>query len=161
MTKPATIEIDREAAFKWVMNGAQPTDTVRAILRFKGVLYKKHLHQGVLKGALTEEQAEAKYNAWIDAKEARIASRFEQTKEEKAAFQQSVFGKKKEVVKPVVEEEADAETEAENTEETGSEVSAEPQVEVSAPDSEATAPEPDAPAPAEETATEEEQAEEK
>jgi small subunit ribosomal protein S16 len=104
MTKPASIEIDREAAFKWLMNGAQPTDTVRAILRFKGVLYKKHLHQGVAKGALTPEQAEEKYNAWIAQKENTIASRVEQSKEEKIAQQKAIFGEKKAVVKPVVEE---------------------------------------------------------
>ena len=57
MTKPATIEIDREKAFDWLQKGAQPTDTVRAILRFKGVYYRRHLMRGVAKGALTEEQA--------------------------------------------------------------------------------------------------------
>lgn len=108
MTKPATIEIDRDSAFKWLLNGAQPTDTVRAILRFKGVLYKKHLHEGVLKGALTEEQAVAKYNAWIDAKESKIASRVEQNKEERAALHKSISGTKKVVAKPVVEEVAEA-----------------------------------------------------
>ena len=84
MTKPATIEIDREKAFDWVQKGAQPTDTVRAILRFKGVYYKRHLMRGVAKGALTEEQAEAKYQEWIDAKESKIAARFEQTAAERA-----------------------------------------------------------------------------
>jgi small subunit ribosomal protein S16 len=104
MTKPASIEIDRDLAFKWLMNGAQPTDTVRAILRFKGVLYKKHLHQGVLKGALTPEQAEEKFNAWIANKEQSVASRVEQTKEERAAQQKAIFGEKKAVAKPAVEE---------------------------------------------------------
>lgn len=141
MTKPATIEIDRDAAFKWVMNGAQPTDTVRAILRFKGVLYKKHLHQGVLKGALTEEQAEAKYNAWIESKDASIASRFEQTKEEKAAFHQNVFGKKKAVEKPVIEVKAETSVEAEmeKSEEAVNEV-AEPQAETATFEAEVPAP---------------------
>jgi len=84
MTKPATIEIDRDKAFDWLQKGAQPTDTVRAILRFKGVYYKRHLMRGVAKGALTEEQAEAKYQEWIDAKESKIAARFEQTAAERA-----------------------------------------------------------------------------
>lgn len=84
MTKPATIEIDRDKAFDWLEKGAQPTDTVRAILRFKGVYYKRHLMRGVAKGALTEEQAEAKYQEWIDAKESKIAARFEQTATERA-----------------------------------------------------------------------------
>ena len=61
MTSPATIDLDRDRAFDWLQKGAQPTDTVRAILRFKGVLYKKHLMRGVKKGALTMEEAEAKY----------------------------------------------------------------------------------------------------
>ncbi|MDP4851565.1 MAG: 30S ribosomal protein S16, partial [Saprospiraceae bacterium] len=64
MTKPATIDIDRDKAFEWLNNGAQPTDTVNAILRFKGVLYKKHLMRGVKKGALTLEQADEKHTSW-------------------------------------------------------------------------------------------------
>ena len=64
MTKPATIDIDRDKAFEWLNNGAQPTDTVNAILRFKGVLYKKHLMRGVKKGALTIEQANEKHTSW-------------------------------------------------------------------------------------------------
>ncbi len=92
MTKPATIEIDREKAYEWLMKGAQPTDTVRAILRFKGVLYKKHLMRGVKKGALTAEEAEAKYTAWIEDKEAKIAARFTKSAEEKAAFHAMVSG---------------------------------------------------------------------
>ena len=70
MTKPATINLDRDKAFEWLMKGAQPTDTVRAILRFKGVLYRKHLMRGVKKGALTLEQAEQMYQEYIQAKDA-------------------------------------------------------------------------------------------
>lgn len=92
LTKPATIDIDRDKAFDWLMKGAQPTDTVRAILRFKGVMMKKHLEAGVAKGALTQEQADAKLNDWISAKEARIASRAEKTKKEKADFHAKVAG---------------------------------------------------------------------
>ncbi|MCL4114900.1 UNVERIFIED_CONTAM: hypothetical protein GTU68_036723 [Idotea baltica] len=58
MTKPATIELDREQAFEWLQKGAQPTETARAILRFKGVMYKKHLQRGVSKGALSQEDAD-------------------------------------------------------------------------------------------------------
>jgi small subunit ribosomal protein S16 len=92
MTKPATIEIDRERAFEWLMNGAQPTDTARAILRFKGVLYRKHLQRGVQKGALTQEQADAKLQAWIEEKEERIAARREQSEREHAEFLAKVNG---------------------------------------------------------------------
>ena len=85
MTSPATIDLDRDAAFAWLMKGAQPTDTARAILRFKGVLYKKHLDRGVQKGALSQEQADAKYQAWIDEKDAKIASRVAKGAEERIA----------------------------------------------------------------------------
>ena len=66
---PAEINLDIDGAVKWLHNGAQPTDTARAILSYKGVLLKKHLAGGVKKGALTEEQAEEKFNAWIAEKE--------------------------------------------------------------------------------------------
>ncbi len=95
LTRPATIDIDRDKAFSWLMNGAQPTDTARAILRFKGVYYRKHLALGVAKGALTEDDAAARYNAWVEAKEAKIAARAAQTAEEKAAFFAKVSGQPK------------------------------------------------------------------
>ncbi|MEE9373329.1 MAG: 30S ribosomal protein S16 [Saprospiraceae bacterium] len=75
MTAPATIELDRQLAYDWLMKGAQPTDTARAILRFKGVYYKKHLQRGVKKGALTQEEADAKLTSWIEEKEAKVAER--------------------------------------------------------------------------------------
>ena len=105
MTKPATIEINRESAYDWLMKGAQPTDTARAILRFKGVMYRKHLMRGVSKGALTEEQATEKYNAWIEAKEAKIAARRAETAAEIAAFHAMVNGKAPAPKKKVVESE--------------------------------------------------------
>lgn len=92
MTKPATIDIDRDKAFDWLMKGAQPTDTARAILRFKGIYYKKHLMRGVQKGAMTPEEAQVKHQEWVDTKEARIAARFAQTAAEKAAFNAAVNG---------------------------------------------------------------------
>jgi len=92
MTKPATIELDRDKAYDWLTKGAQPTETARAILRFKGVLYKKHLMQGVKKGALTEEQANERLNAWIEAKEEKVAARFEQSKKEMDDFNAKIAG---------------------------------------------------------------------
>ena len=107
MTKPATIEIDRDKAYDWLTKGAQPTDTVRAILRFKGVLYKKHLQRGVSKGAMTQEVADAKLAEWIEAKEAKVAARVEETKKEMEAFRKLVSGEAK--AKPAEPaEEADA-----------------------------------------------------
>ena len=93
MTKPATIEIDRESAYEWLMKGAQPTDTARAILRFKGVLYRKHLMRGVRKGALSEEKAMEMYQAWIEKKEARIAERRAETLEEIRKYHERINGK--------------------------------------------------------------------
>ena len=72
---PAIINLNFERALYWYQNGAQPTDTVRAILSYKGVLYKDHLLRGVKKGALTEEEAEAKFQNWLKDKEARIAQK--------------------------------------------------------------------------------------
>ncbi|PTQ99841.1 small subunit ribosomal protein S16 [Mucilaginibacter yixingensis] len=74
-TNPATIDINFDQALNWVNSGAQPTDTCRAILSYKGVLYKKHLQGGVKKGALTEEQAEAKFAAWVEQKDGQISGK--------------------------------------------------------------------------------------
>lgn len=71
-TNPAQIELDLDTTVKWLQNGAQPTDTARAILSYKGALMKNHLAGGVRKGALTEEQAEAKFNEWMDTKKGSI-----------------------------------------------------------------------------------------
>ncbi len=114
MTKPATIDIDRDKAYDWIMKGAQPTDTVRAILRFKGVLYRKHLMRGVKKGALTQEEADKKYEEWIEAKEAKIAARFEKSRQEKLEFYAQISGKPPIKEVPVAEAEEEV---AEATEE--------------------------------------------
>ena len=73
LTRPASIDIDFNKAIDWLTKGAQPTDTVKAILSYKGILYKSHLLKGVQKGAMTEEQAEIKFQAWLQEKEAKIA----------------------------------------------------------------------------------------
>ena len=74
-TNPATIDINFDKTLEWVNSGAQPTDTCRAILSYKGVLYKKHLQGGVKKGALTEEQAETKFAEWLDQKDSKITGK--------------------------------------------------------------------------------------
>ena len=76
-TNPATIELDFDKALDWLLKGAQPTDTCRAILSYKGVLYKKHLLIGVRKGAFSEEEAERRFEAWMEEKEARIQAKRE------------------------------------------------------------------------------------
>ena len=71
-TNPATVEIQIDNAIDWLEKGAQPTDTARTLLSYKGVLLKHHLNGGIRKGALTEEQAEKKFTAWLEEKEAKI-----------------------------------------------------------------------------------------
>lgn len=71
-TNPATIDLNLESAVRWLHNGAQPSDTARAILSYKGALLKHHLDGGVRKGALTQEQADAKLAAWLQEKEMKV-----------------------------------------------------------------------------------------
>jgi small subunit ribosomal protein S16 len=92
LTAPATIEVDRDKAFEWLMKGAIPTETVKSILRFKGVLYKKHLQKGVKKGALTQEQADAKYKEFIMQKDAKIQKRFDKVRQEREAARRVTSG---------------------------------------------------------------------
>jgi len=73
-TNPASIDLDIDETVKWLQNGAQPTDTAKAILSYKGAMLKNHLVGGVRKGALTEEQAEEKYQAWVVEKDAKITA---------------------------------------------------------------------------------------
>jgi small subunit ribosomal protein S16 len=86
-TNPATITLKEEAAFKWVMVGAQPTDTVKAMLSYKGLLFKKHLQIGVAKGAITQEVADARLAEWMTAKDAKVAGKVDglADKKDKAA----------------------------------------------------------------------------
>ena len=112
MTKPATIEIDRNSAYDWLEKGAQPTDTVKAILRFKGVYYKKHLMRGVKKGAMTVEQADTLWQQWIDAKEGKVGARRAQTIAELEAFRKLVSGEAKKAKPPVADESTQEASEA-------------------------------------------------
>jgi small subunit ribosomal protein S16 len=94
-TNPATIEINQEKALSWLNKGAQPSDTCRAILSYKGVLYKRHLNEGVKKGAMTQEQADAKFAEWMEQKSLKISQK-----------QQSVMNAGKEAVKSRLADEA-------------------------------------------------------
>ncbi len=71
-TNPATIDLDIDSAVQWLQNGAQPTDTARAILSYKGALLKHHLAGGIRKGALTQEQADEKLAAWLEEKAGKV-----------------------------------------------------------------------------------------
>jgi small subunit ribosomal protein S16 len=109
LTIPATIELNSEKAYEWLMKGAQPTDTVNAILRFKGVNYKKHLQIGVQKGKLTQEEAEAKLNALLEVKSSKLEARKQKTADEKASYWKNVSGDAKApLVIAAAEEDRDA-----------------------------------------------------
>ncbi|MDD2584175.1 MAG: 30S ribosomal protein S16 [Bacteroidales bacterium] len=92
---PAVIELDNDKALDWLYKGAQPTETCRRILSFKGVLLRKHLQEGVKKGAITQEVADQKWNAWVEEKELKLSSK-------KSELEQS----KREAKKSALEEEA-------------------------------------------------------
>ena len=83
-TNPATIVLNSERALAWLNVGAQPTLTARRILSYEGVLLRKHLQGGVAKGALTQEQADAKWNAWKAEQDQKIASKKEGLKKDAA-----------------------------------------------------------------------------
>jgi len=171
MTKPATIDIDRMKAYEWLTNGAQPTDTVRAILRFKGVMYYKHLQRGVNKGAMTPEDAETKFRAWVDEKEVRIQERVKATATERKERNAAISGSVKKVVKKkevsaVDDELLNVDLAAQAAAETADEAETVVENVVETPTTEETAPEtvaeetPAAETPAEETTTEETKSEE-
>jgi len=79
-TQPATIELDLDRASYWLENGAQPTDTCRAILSYKGALMRSHLAVGVRKGAMTQEQADEKFANWLSEKENKVKTHVERIK---------------------------------------------------------------------------------
>ncbi len=85
LTVPATINVDFDKAFDWVMKGAQPSETCSKILSYKGVLYKKHLARGVRKGALTEEQMETKMTEWLSTQDNKVAAHIETVSKKKEA----------------------------------------------------------------------------
>jgi small subunit ribosomal protein S16 len=79
-TDPASIDLNFDKALQWLNNGAVPTETCKAILSYKGVLFKNHLQKGIAKGALTEEQAETKFNAWLNDNEQKIQAKKDKLK---------------------------------------------------------------------------------
>ncbi len=96
-TNPATIELNLDNSVKWLQNGAQPTDTARAILSYKGVLLKHHLLGGLRKGALTEEQVNEKFNAWMEEKSKAVADKVGGLDKEKAEARAAALKAEKEV----------------------------------------------------------------
>lgn len=94
-TNPATIELDFDNSLKHMLNGAQPTDTARRILSYKGVLYKKHLQGGVIKGALTQDEADQKFAEWMKEKEGKIMDKTTQIGKAKAEAKAEALAKEK------------------------------------------------------------------
>ncbi len=123
---PAIIDLNIDKAVEWLQNGAQPTDTAKNILSYKGAMLKNHLVGGIRKGALTQEQADAKFAAWLEEKatkisdkEAGLSKAQSEAKAKALAAEKAVNEARIEAAKPVVEEvveEEVAETEAEVTE---------------------------------------------
>lgn len=104
LSNPASIELKEERAFHWLMNGAQPSDTVKAMLSYRGIMLKRHLQIGVIKGALTQEQADAKLAEWIKAKESKIQNK----KDSLAQIKQEIAKARKEAEAKVREAKAEA-----------------------------------------------------
>ncbi|WP_321370630.1 30S ribosomal protein S16 [uncultured Draconibacterium sp.] len=96
-TDPATIDLDFDKAYDWLVKGAQPTDTVRAILSYKGVMYKKHLMGGVKKGAFDEAEAEKRLESWIAEKEAKIQAKIDRLAGDAAAETQKQLEAEKKI----------------------------------------------------------------
>ncbi len=103
-TDPASINLDDNKAFDWVMKGAQPTDTVRAMLSYRGVMMKKHLQIGVNKGAITQEEADKKLEAWIKDKESKIQGKVDKLAKAKADKKKAALDAEKKVSEARAEE---------------------------------------------------------
>jgi small subunit ribosomal protein S16 len=111
---PAVIDLNIDKAVEWLQNGAQPTDTAKNILSYKGAMLKNHLVGGIRKGALTQEQADAKFAAWLEEKATKVSDKeaglSQAQSEEKAtalAAEKAVNEARIEAAKPVVEEVAE------------------------------------------------------
>ena len=111
-TNPATIELNLDSAVRWLHNGAQPTDTAKAILSYKGALLKHHLDGGIRKGALTQEQADAKLAAWLEAKAGKVDAKKDGLSKAQAAAKAKAFKAEQAVNAKRLEDAAKAEADA-------------------------------------------------
>ena len=119
LTIPATIELDRQKALEWLNKGATPTDTVRRILSFKGVLYLKHLLRGVKLGLFDEATAMQKFTTWSAEHEVQMKKRQQKAIEERKARRRTAVGAPRKVSEPKAD--ADAAPEAESAPEANAE----------------------------------------
>jgi small subunit ribosomal protein S16 len=104
-TNPATISIDNDKALNWLQKGAQPTDTCRAILSYKGVLFRNHLQKGVTKGVISQDQADTKLNSWMETKTGKIEEKKKRVAGQAAKAEEARLAdemKKKEVIAAAV-----------------------------------------------------------
>ena len=111
LTVPAKIEINNDRAFHWLMQGAQPSDTVKAMLSYRGVMLKKHLQIGVIKGALKQEEADRKLEEWQKSKEAKIqatSDKFTETREARAKARKEAETKIREARAEAIRKKAEA-----------------------------------------------------
>jgi small subunit ribosomal protein S16 len=116
LTVPAKVELNNDRAFHWLMQGAQPSDTVKAMLSYRGIMLKKHLQIGVIKGALTQEQADAKLEEWVKAKDEKIqatSNQFAQTREAQAKARKEAESKIREARAEAIRKKAEAAAQAE------------------------------------------------
>jgi small subunit ribosomal protein S16 len=167
-TNPATIVLDFNRALEWLQNGAQPTDTCRAILSYKGVLYKKHLLEGVKKGAFDEAEAEKRFQKWMTEKEQQIQAKRDQIKQSKEKLQKNRLEEETKIKEARAEEIAkkrselvEDETEASVDEVAAEDAAAEELASAEAPAEQPAEEETKAEEPAKEEAKAEEPAEEK
>jgi small subunit ribosomal protein S16 len=129
-TNPATIELNLDSAVRWLHNGAQPTDTAKAILSYKGALLKHHLDGGIRKGALTQEQADAKLAAWLEAKAGKVDAKKDGLSKAQAAAKAKAFKAEQAVNAKRLEDAAKAEADAIAAESAVEEVEEAPAAEV-------------------------------
>jgi small subunit ribosomal protein S16 len=111
-TNPATVDINEDNAVNWLEKGAQPTDTARTLMSYKGIMLRHHLNGGVRKGALTQEEADKKLAAWLEEKIAKIQAKKEGLTKEEADAKAKRLATEKAVSDKRLADAAAAETEA-------------------------------------------------
>ncbi|HMU06903.1 MAG TPA: 30S ribosomal protein S16 [Kaistella sp.] len=117
VANPAIIDLNVDSAVKWLNNGAQPSDTARAILSYKGALYKKHLMGGVAKGAFDEAEAEKRFNAWLENKEKQVEDKKSSLSQSKADAKKAALEAEAKVNQARLDAVAKAEADAKAAEE--------------------------------------------
>jgi small subunit ribosomal protein S16 len=138
LTNPATINLNDQKAFEWLMKGAQPSETVKRMLSYRGVMLKKHLQIGVVKGAMTQEQADSKLAEWVKGNEAKIQSKVDtlsKSKEDRAKARKEAETKVRAAKAEAIRKKAEVAAAATEVQpEAPAETPAEPSAEAAAPE---------------------------